>query len=351
MATVVKSKLKLLYLAKILERETDDEHGLTGPQLIERLAEEGIVVERKTLYRDLDCLRAFGYDIQKYERHPVEYGLASRRFQDQELLLMADAVQSSKFLTQRKSDALVAAIGGLGSRYTASSLHKRLHVAGRIKSQNESVFYNLDAIQRAMDEKRKVEFRYFKYDARKKRVYQHEGRTYVETPVQLIYRDDEYYLVAYSDKYGDLTVYRVDRMRKIEVSEEPASDNKQIETFDAAQYQQRIFGMYSGKPVQVTLRVEASAMSAVIDRFGKDVVAIPQEEGCAHVAVSVFEAPTFYGWLATLGTSVRILSPASTQAAFLSHLDAIRQLYRSGEDARKVDGRPSSPDEAEETGR
>lgn len=154
MATTAQ-KLKLMYLAKLLESETDDEHGLTGPQIIQRLAELGIAVERKTLYRDLDCLREFGYNIVKYQRSPIEYGLASREFQESELLLLADAVQSSRFLTERKSNALVKAIGKLGSKYLADDLRRNLHVEGRIRSQNESVFYNIDAIQRAISAKKK----------------------------------------------------------------------------------------------------------------------------------------------------------------------------------------------------
>ena len=135
MATTAQ-KLKLMYLAKLLGNETDDEHGLTGPQIIQRLAELGIAVERKTLYRDLDCLREFGYNIVKYQRSPIEYGLASREFQESELLLLADAVQSSRFLTERKSNALVKAIGKLGSKYLADDLRRNLHVEGRIRSQN-----------------------------------------------------------------------------------------------------------------------------------------------------------------------------------------------------------------------
>ena len=186
MATTAQ-KLKLMYLAKLLESETDDEHGLTGPQIIQRLAELGIAVERKTLYRDLDCLREFGYNIVKYQRSPIEYGLASREFQESELLLLADAVQSSRFLTERKSNALVKAIGKLGSKYLADDLRRNLHVEGRIRSQNESVFYNIDAIQRAISAKKKVRFRYFKYDNRKKRVLQRDGRFYEETPLHLVY--------------------------------------------------------------------------------------------------------------------------------------------------------------------
>lgn len=325
--TVVDQKLKLLHLVQILETETDDEHGLTGPQLIERLAERGVNVERKTLYRDLDCLREFGYDVQKYQRSTVEYGLSSRDFQESELLLLADAVQSSRFLTKRKADALVKSVAKLGSKYMADNLQKRIHVEGRIKAQNESVYYNIDAIQRAMTAKRKVEFQYFKHDEAKKPVLQHGGRTYVETPVQLMYMDDCYYLVVWNDKHGDFANYRVDRMKRIEVSEEDGTRNEHIASFDVAKYQQRVFGMFNGESVAVTLLVKAGAMSSVVDRFGSDVSAVPAGEGLARVSVTVMEAPTFYGWLAQFGTDVVIEKPESLKRSYLAYLSDIARAY------------------------
>lgn len=328
MSEVVASKLKLLHLARIFESETDAEHGLTGPQLIARLAEAGISVERKTLYRDIACLQAFGYDIVKYDRRPVEYGLATRAFQEGQLLLLADAVQSSRFLTERKSRELVRLVGTLGSRHMAESLKKRLHVEGRIRSQNESAFNNLDAIQRAIDAARKVEFRYFKYDERKRKAWCHGGAVYVETPVQLIYMDDQYYLVAWNEKHQGFANYRVDRMSGIRVSDEEAVRNKQIASFKVDQYRQRAFGMYSGATVGMVLRVRASAMSTVIDRFGKDVAVRPLADGEALVNVTVMEAPTFYGWLATLGTQVRIESPQRARDAYADYLERIVDTYR-----------------------
>ncbi len=148
-------KTRCLHLVKIFEEETDDDHGLSTPQLIEKLAERGLSVERKTLYDDIKSLQNFGYDIQSYQRHPVEYGLATRKFQAEELMLMADAVQSSKFLTERKANNLVSLIGELGGKSTSDTLKKRIHVEGRIKSQNESVFYALNAIQTALLQKKK----------------------------------------------------------------------------------------------------------------------------------------------------------------------------------------------------
>lgn len=327
--TSVDQKLKLLHLARIFEEETDDSHGLTGPQLIERLAQRGVSVERKTLYDDIKCLVAFGYDIQKYQRAPVEYGLAARDFQEGELLLLADAVQSSRFLTQRKSDALVKSIGKLGGRHVAADLKKRVHVEGRIKMQNESVFYNIDAIQRAIAVKRKVEFHYFKHDEFKKRVMQHAGDLYRETPVQLVYMGDCYYLVTWNDRHEGFANYRVDRMLHIEVSEEPATRNERIAEFDVAQYEQRTFGMFNGAAVPVTLLVEAGAMSAVIDRFGKDVASTAAGEGSARVHATVMESPTFFGWLATFGTQVVIEKPQALRDAYHDYLQRIVQVYEA----------------------
>ena len=311
-------KLRLLYLARIFEEQTDEEHGLTGPQLVEALTMLGVKVERKTVYDDIKCLIAFGYDIQLYQRSKKEYGLASRRFQDAELMLMADAVQSSKFLTEKKSEELVRGIGELGSRFMADELVKKVHVEGRIRNLNESVFYNLDAIQRAMTAKRKVEFEYFKYDENKRAVKQ--DKRYVETPVQLMYMDDFYYLVVWNDKYEDFTNYRVDRMRSIEVSSEEAAHNDDIAKFDVAKYQQRVFGMFNGEPMAVTLSVKGSVMSSVIDRFGKDVLVTKHEDGYATVAVTVMEAPTFWGWLAQFNGDISIEGPQKCKDKYAEYL-------------------------------
>lgn len=326
MATI-DQKLKLLHLVQIFETETDDGHGLTAPQIIERLEQRGVSVERKTLYRDIQCLIDFGYDIQKYPHSPVEYGLASRDFQEPELMLMADAVQSSKFLTERKAATLVKAIGKLGSPQLAASLKRRLHVEGRIKAQNESVFYNIDAIQRAIAAKRKVEFQYFKYDENKQRKLQHNGRTYVETPVQLVYMSDTYYLVIWNDKHAGFANYRVDRMLHITVSEQPATRNNEIAEFDVAQYQQRTFDMFNGNAVSVTLRVKAAAMSAVIDRFGKDVAATPLDDGSARVRATVMESPTFYGWLTQFSDAVVIEGPSQVRNAYRDYLMRVLRSY------------------------
>ena len=320
-------KLKLVHLIRILEEETDDEHGLTGPQLIAALAERGVAVERKTLYRDLEALRHAGYDVQKYQRSPVEYGLATRRFQQQELLLLVDAVQSSRFLTQRKADALIVQIGRLTSRHMADELARQVHVEGRIKMQNESVYYHLDAIQRAMRLRRKIEFRYFKHNERKEPVLQHGGELYVETPVHLVYTGDCYYAVVWNDKHENFANYRIDRMLELRVSKEEATCNDRIATFDAASYQQSAFSMFGGRQATVTLRVKACAMSSIIDKFGKDVTSVPRSDGTCSVTVTVMASPVFYGWLTQFGSDIVIERPISERVAFKGYLREVIKEY------------------------
>ncbi|MBR5259332.1 MAG: WYL domain-containing protein [Eggerthellaceae bacterium] len=320
-------KMRLLYLLRMMHEETDADHGLSMPQIIERLAAEGIPAERKAIYRDIDVLREFGIEIKKHHRKTVEYALAQRTFSLPELLLLVDAVQNSRFLTQSKSDALVKTLKKMASKHEAKSLSKRVHVEGRIKTQNESVYLNVDCIHQAMREKRKISFWYFKHDLKKSRKMQRDGKRYIETPVHLVYADGNYYLVTYNDKYADFTTYRVDRMLEIELCEEPATRNSQIANFNAEEFQKCAFGMFRGDMTPMTLLVDESAMSSVIDRFGKDVRLGTPEGNRARVHVSVMESPILFGWLSQFGNAVAIEKPKHLADAYAEHLRSILDMY------------------------
>ena len=321
-------KLKLLYLMQIFFEETDESHSLTMPEIIEALETYGVSAERKALYRDIERLREFGLDIEKRHTKPTSYGLANRAFSSTELMFLADAVQSSRFLTKGKSEALTRSIKQLGSRHQVKDLTRRLHVEGRIRTQNESVYHNIDRIQQAIKAKRKVEFYYFKYDENKQRILQHGGDVYVETPVQLIYVDDNYYLMVFNDKHDDFAAYRVDRMCDLKTSDQKATRNERIANFDVTEYEARAFGMFSGETVLATLLVNADIMSSVVDRFGPDVNVTPADEaGKSHVNVHVMQAPTFYGWLAQFGTQIHIEKPASLAKGYAAYLKEIAETY------------------------
>lgn len=312
---------------KMLTQETDEAHGLSMTQILEKLEEQGIAAERKSIYRDIDTLREYGMDIRCYQRAPVEYALAKRDFELSQLLLLVDAIQSSRFLTQSQSEDLVQSVKGLASVSQQKLLDKRLHVEGRIKMQNESVFYSVDRIQEALAAHKRVSFTYFKYNAAKLKIMQHEGRLYTETPVELIYSDGYYYMVAYNEKHDTFLHYRVDRMDEINVVNQPALRNERIANFDAEELESSVFGMYSGEPVKVTLLVSDEAMGAVIDRFGSELDSVPCKPNQARVYAHVVKSPVFFGWLAQFENRVRIEKPLWLAKEYQAYLAAIVHSY------------------------
>lgn len=322
-------KIPLIY--QMLARETDDEHGLTMTQIIEKLAEQGIEAERKSIYRDLGVLSDCGYDIVKRKGKPMTYALGQRQFEAPELLLLVDAVQSSRFLTERKSRQLIKKIKGLTSAHQAEALDRHVHVERRIRTQNESVYYNVDAIEEAIQRKRKVGFRYFKHDVRKARVYRTDGdgkaKTYRETPVHLVYSDGYYYLVAFNDKHDDFVRYRIDRMSNIQVLDEEATSNERIANFDVAEFSLQAFGMFAGDEVTVTLEFEPEVVDQILDRFGKDVDIIPRDDGPSRAVFTVRKSPVFFGWLAGFGAHARIVAPTALAELYRDYLAGIVAAY------------------------
>lgn len=321
------SKSRLLALMRIFEECTDDQRGLTMPQIIEKLEEEGISAERKALYRDISALVEGGFAIEKFNCAPVEYRLVKRHFSFTELQLLVDAVQSSRFLTQDAVNALTQGVEQLCSVEQAKYLRRHIHVGNRVRMQNESVFGNIDVVNEALNTQRKIEFRYFKYDCAKRAVARRDGAVYCETPVQLVFSEGFYYMIAYNDKHQDFATYRLDRMSDVSVSVCPAMRNDAIAHFDVTEYEARAFGMYAGEPLYATLLVSEEAMGAIVDRFGKDVDSIDKENGTAEVRVRIMESPVFYGWLTQFGASVRVVSPRSLAKNYQEYLkNLIAQL-------------------------
>ena len=313
-------KARILYLLEILRKETDEEHGLTMPEIIQKLEEDGIQAERKAIYKDIEALRDFGYEVTKTYENPVRYRLISRDFSENDLLLLIDAVRSSKFLTKRKSESLVRSIKLLGSRYQAQDVGRSVSVSGRVKSQNKSAFQNVNAIQKAFSLKRKIEFRYFDYDSFKKRRFRKSGGFYSETPVQLFYSEGNYYLLAFNDKHESMVMFRVDRMDSVRVSGEKATRNEIIATFDADDFIQRIFGMYQGDPQSVRMVADPSLVNNVIDTFGEDVFLV-EENGKVSFSVKVMESDTFFGWVAQFRGRIEIKHPSTTVEAYRKFIE------------------------------
>lgn len=315
-----KAKLKTLYVKQILEEETDAEHGLSMRQIIERLEQFGIKAERKSVYRDIEVLMEFGCDIRSYQRNPVEYALIRRQFQLPELMLMVDAVQSSKALTVRQCNALVTNIKLLASDHERALLDRRIHVQGRIKTKADSVFGNVDAIHGAMRLRRKVEFQYFRRDADGKRCATRDGKRHVVTPVGISYADGHYYLTAWDDDHGSMAEYRLDRMGKARVSDSKASRNAAIDhyVYDEGEYE--CFGRFGGEKITACLDVRADKVEIVLDRFGNGAEISKVDDLTARAFVKVRKSEQFFGWIAGMGNTVKIAGPKSLVDEYKSYL-------------------------------
>ena len=317
-------KLKMLYLLKIFSEETDDLHALTMPQIIEKLADYGVNADRKTLYEDFRLLREFGEDIiAEKEGRSYYYHLGSRDFELPELKLLVDSVQSSKFITDRKSNQLIRKLESLVSKYEGSRLHRQVLIAGRIKTMNESIYYNVDKLHEAIGSNRQIRFKYFDYDLNKEMVPRYDGRWYKFSPWALMWDDERYYLVGYDSKYGMIIHYRVDKMTEIGIVDEPREGQEAFGKFNIAHYTNTLFGMYVGEETKVTLEAENSMINVLIDRFGKDIIIAPVDDGHFRTTVTVAVSRQFLGWIMSLDGDVRIVAPAGVVDTMK---EAIRQL-------------------------
>ena len=327
MAKNPNQKLKLLYLMQIFTSETDEDHGLTMADIINRLEMEGIRAERKSVYDDIALLRRFGLDVISRKTNTTEYYIGSRDFEYPELTLLVDAVQSSKFLTEKKSKALIEKLETLTSLYEAKLLHKHVYVAGRVKMQNESIYYNVDAIQHALHEKKKIRFKYYDYDISKDKVARKGGDFYYVSPVGLTYIDEYYYLITYYLKHDDFVNYRVDRMTNIEVLAEPADRIPHTTRFDLAEYCRRKFSMFGGEDTRVQLEFDKSLMNPIIDKFGKDVRVEKVDDTTARAYVAIAKSSVFFGWLTQFGNDIKIVSPTNLAEEYKVFLKKIIKQY------------------------
>lgn len=321
-------KLKLLYLAKIFSEETDDSHGLTTPELIERLAQYGVRVERKILYEDMELLHDFGMDIIREKRgRSTVYFLGQRDFELSELKLLVDSVQAARFITPKKSGDLIKKLESLCSRYNAGQLHRQVTITGRVKSINEHIYYNVDMLHEAIEQGLQISFQYFSWNIRKEPELRHGGALYQVSPWALMWDDENYYLAAYNAAEDQIRHYRVDKMKNLSLLELPREGQDRFREFDLARYSNSLFGMFGGEETQVTLEADASMANVIVDRFGTDILLIPRENGRFRTTVTVAFSSQFLGWVFALGDKVRIVSPASAVEKVTEHLHRLAEQY------------------------
>ena len=310
MAKGANQKLKMLYLSKIFMEQTDDEHPLTLQEIIARLGVYDVNADRKTLYLDFEELRRFGLDIISEQRgRNTYYHLGAREFELPELKLLVDSVQASRFITDKKSLELIRKLESLVSQHQARQLHRQVLISGRIKTMNESIYYNVDILHEAINSDRQIRFHYFQWNVRKETELRRKGAWYQVSPWCLTWDDENYYLVAYDAADDKLKHYRVDKMLNIELTEEARAGQEHYQAFDPARYTNSLFGMYGGEETDVTLEADNSMVGILIDRFGKDIWIYPLDDDRFEARVTVAISPQFFGWIMALGKGIRITGP------------------------------------------
>ena len=320
-------KCKILVIRDLL-LETDELHPLTTLDFIAKLKERGIEAERKSVADDLSALADYGMDIESVAVGKRKgYYLASRMFESAELKMLVDSVQAAKFLSPKKTRGLIKKLAGLSSRGEAALLKRQLYISDRGKTDNESVFYNIDAIHGAIGEDREITFVYWQYDLNKKRVPRKSGARYRVSPFALVWDDEFYYLIAYDAADARIKHYRVDKMTRITIGDAERQGKDAFAALDMSVYTSRNFSMFAGEEADVVLDCDANLIGVIVDRFGADVSVHPNGDGfTAFVRVAVSEQ--FFGWVAALGGAVRIVSPQSVKEQFLALLDRVKAAQK-----------------------
>ena len=326
MAKSPNQKLKLLYLMRLFLERTDEEHPVTVPELIAALGQYGISAERKSLYDDFEALRHFGLDIVQ---NGGKYYVGSRDFELPELKLLVDIVQSSKFITEKKTLSLIKKLEGLASVHDARRLQREVYVRNRVKSMNESVYYNVDEISGAIQQDRAIRFRYFEYTPRKERRFRRDGRFYEASPYALLCDDENYYLLAWDDAAKQMKHYRVDKMTAISPKRKARQGKEAFQALDMSAYGKSVFGMFGGAAQQVRIRFAGHLAGAVIDRFGKEVVLAVEDETHFIATLPVVVSPQFFGWVVGFGAEAEVLSPPDVRQELYDYLQKTASLYET----------------------
>lgn len=312
MSRGMNQKFKFTYLMKIMLEKTDDEHSLTMPQIMEELEKYDVTAERKSIYTDFqDMTEKFGVEIIKEQiGRETYYHVEAREFELAEVKLLIDAIQSSKFITQTKSRELITKIKSFVSEHQAKQLQRQVYINDRVKTMNESVYYNVDDIHTAINQNKKIRFKYFKWDINTKLVPRHNGDWFIVSPWALTWDDENYYMVAFDDLDSKIKHYRVDKMMHISIEEEKRSGRDVFRNFDMAEYSKATFGMYQGQKAKVKIQFANYMCGVFIDRFGKDISFRPIDDEHSEFHVDVNVSPQFFGWIFSLGKDVKVTGPS-----------------------------------------
>lgn len=312
----IDAKLRPLYLLQILQERTDEDNYLTTAQLASILKQRyGMEPHRTTIKGDIEVLQQAGFGIDERRSTQNQYHYLEREFEIAELKTIIDAIASSKFIPEEKSDALIKKVTALAGIYKAQDLKRNVVVDGRGKLENKQIFYIIDTINEAINQHKKIRFRKIEYNVKKERVLHHGGEKYTFSPYSLVWDGDNYYVVGYSDKYENIGSHRVDRIaEQPEILDEPAVPPKA--GFSVEKYVKTTFRMYNAPRKEVELLCDNGVMDAVIDQFGPDVHTYAGDLQNFRVIEEVAVGKVFFNWIFGFEGKVRIKAPADVKEQY-----------------------------------
>ena len=318
-------RLKLLYLLDYLLEQPDETHTVKVQEIIEHFDNyHKIPIEQKTVCSDLHLLDENGYETQ-YDGRTRGWRIVEREFETQELQLLIDSVQSSRFITQKQAKNLTDKLKAKASRFDRMLLDRRCYVPNRVRSSNDSVFYHLDDIHAAIANDWKITFQYFYFSPQKQKVYYKKGGKYTASPYALLWSENNYYLLAYES--GKMKHFRVDKMDGIEIVPHKREGKEVFKEMKLSERSLRVFSMFSGKVQKVKIRFSNHLANVVIDRFGKDIIMVPEDEKHFTIHTDIEVSPQFYGWLCGLGKGVRVISPPEVVEEMGNYVKGIAEMY------------------------
>ncbi len=322
------NKKRILCLMQILMERTDEEHILNAVDLCEILKSEyDLEADRRTIYSEVAALEEFVLDIVQIKGKNPGYYVGSRDFELAEVKLLVDAVQSSKFISAKRSEELIKKLEKLCSDEQAKQLNPQIVIANRPKTKNETILYNVDRIHTAIFKDRKVAFQYMEWIAPKMQRLKRNGAEYKISPLWMLPEDDCYYMIGYDSVAGKIKYYRVDRMMHMEITEEEREGKEYLDTFDLASFEKKTFGMHSGNDTEVVLKCKNEITSVILDQFGSGAWMIPLDENSFKIKTVVAVSGQFFGWLTGLGGRVTILEPENVKHEYRQYLMDIMENY------------------------
>ena len=322
------TKLKMLKIWEILCRETDENNPMPSTTLMKKLLDMGIPCDRRTLYKDIDALNENGYEVLCNRSRQNEYYVLDRSFDTAELHILMDAVQASSFVTEEKTNELVDKIATLAGNCKGEVLKSNAVAFNTVKSTNERIYYSVNEIITAIEQKKKIEFYYFNYDASHNKVYRKDKQKYIVNPYATIFSNDSYYLLCYDDKHEGMAHYRIDRMDTVRITDTPVTKRPEIKKFDVKKHKKQVFNMFAGESVNVTIRVDKSLIDAMFDKFGAAIKMNMISQSEAEFTQDVQISPAFIGWCCSFGNRLKVVSPSFVVDKIKEEIESLNNLYK-----------------------